>query len=109
MNITRGTTPTIICKVCTDIPFDQIQNILVSIEQFRLPLLTASMDEGRVMIEEVEKEIHLRLTQEETLALNTSGQAYVGIRILLSDGTAYALRKPEPIFVGDIIRGGVIK
>lgn len=104
MQFIRGTTPTIVVTVQTELDLHQVAEVWIYISQ-----------DGAVKVDkkiaDVEFDYELRtmtltLSQEDTLALNDGG-ALIQIRVLLLDGTALATYASS-VEVGAIYKDGVI-
>lgn len=87
MLIIRGTTPTIVINVKSDIDFSQISNIWAYISQMGLVKVNKEMQD--TILDPQKSTITLTLSQEDTLTL-TKGDALIQIRLFMADGTALA-------------------
>ena len=105
MQLIRGTTPTIIINVTSDIDLTNITQVWVYISQRGAVVI--DKDISNVQIDTEHKQISVILTQEETLALKAE-DALFQIRVLLSDDTALATIASE-VNVIEVYKGGVIE
>ena len=105
MQLIRGTTPTIIINVTSDIDLTNITQVWVYISQRGAVVI--DKDISSVQIDTEHKQISVILTQEETLALKAE-DALFQIRVLLSDDTALATIASE-VNVIEVYKGGVIE
>ncbi len=106
MFIVRGTTPDIIATIPATIEPTTIAEIWFSLSQAGKLIAHKDLSCGDILISE--DKILIRLTQQETLALQTYTNAQMGLRLLLSDGTAMASRNVCMVDVHDVIEGGII-
>ena len=104
MRIIRGTTPTIIITVKSEIDFDEVASIWVYISQMGLVKVDKEIED--VTFDKEHSTITLTLNQEDTLGLYT-GEALFQIRLLLYTGTALAT-VAERVIVDEVYKGGVI-
>lgn len=104
MQLTRGTTPTIVITVKSDIDLSAISQIWVYISQQNKVKVDKLISD--VTIDAGEKTITVRLEQDDTLALK-AGDALFQIRLLMSDDTALATVASK-ITVLEVYKGGVI-
>ena len=104
MQITRGTTPTILINIKNDIDMTTIHQVWIYISQQNKVKVDKEISD--VDIDTEKRQISLRLEQEDTLALK-SGDAFFQIRILLEDGTALAT-VANKISVIEIYKDGVL-
>jgi len=104
MQITRGTTPTILINIKNDIDMTTIHQVWIYISQQNKVKVDKEISD--VDMDTEKRQISLRLEQEDTLALK-SGDAFFQIRILLEDGTALAT-VANKISVIEIYKDGVL-
>lgn len=104
MQITRGTTPTILINIKDSLDMDTIQQVWVYISQQNKVKVDKQITD--VQIDTEKKQISVKLTQEDTLALK-AGEGFFQIRILLNDGTAMAT-VADKILVVEIYKDGVM-
>lgn len=108
MQIIRGTTPAITINVRSDVNLSNVSAIWVYINQGGNVVIDKELSD--VTIHAQTKQIVLRLSQEDTLALNANMGALFQVRILLSSGLALATPavgvKVLEIYKGGIISGG---
>jgi hypothetical protein len=104
MQIIRGTTPSIIAHVNSNINLGEISNIWVYIYQEGRVVI----DKGRsdVTINPDAKTIRVRLTQSETLSLKADVGALFQIRLIIGY-TAYASLAVN-IAIKEVYKGGSI-
>ena len=101
----RGTTPTLIFEINSDLDLDTLTQIWVTILDCGGHKFT--WDITRVTTDNVKKEVTLALTQEETLALSL-GNALVQIRFLTSDDVALTTACAT-LNIQDVLKEGVIE
>ena len=101
----RGSTPQLNIKVKTELDFDNVTQIWLTLRPTANNEITFEMD--RMEIDNEEKIIKVLLTQEETLALS-EGTCKVQIRLLLQNGMAFVSTKSE-VNVDGILKEGVIE
>ena len=101
----RGTTPTFVFQLDSDIDLSGLAQIWVTISDGSGYKKT--WDITNVTIDNVKKEIMLTLTQEETLAL-ALGNALVQIRFLTSDDVALTTACTT-LNIQDVLKEGVIE
>lgn len=104
MQITRGTTPTILINIKDNLDMDNIQQVWVYISQQNKVKVDKQIAD--VQIDTEKKQISVKLTQEDTLALK-AGEGFFQIRVLLNDGTALAT-VANKILVVEIYKDGVM-
>lgn len=104
MQITRGTTPTILINIKDSLDMDTIQQVWVYISQQNKVKVDKQIAD--VQIDTEKKQISVKLTQEDTLALK-AGEGFFQIRVLLNDGTALAT-VANKILVVEIYKDGVM-
>ena len=101
----RGTTPTIIFKLNTDLDLTTLTQIWVTMQDMNDSQYTWDIDD--VTIDNTGKTISLPLSQEETLVLS-NGMATVQIRLLTSENKALATNVAM-IDINNILKDGVIE
>ena len=106
MQIIRGTTPTIVITVTSELDFTTIQQVWVYISQQNKVKVDKLISDVSFDIEN--KKISVRLEQEDTLALKANNEALFQIRLLLNDDTALATVASE-VDVIEVYKGGVIE
>ena len=104
MEIIRGTTPTIVINVKSEVDFDTVTAIWVYISQMGLVKVDKAITD--VTFDKEKMTISLVLSQEDTLGLR-EGDALFQIRLLLSNDTALATIA-EHIRIVEVYKGGVI-
>lgn len=106
MQIIRGTTPTIVITVTSELDFTTIQQVWVYISQQNKVKVDKLISDVSFDIEN--KKISVRLEQEDTLALKANNEALFQIRLLLNDDTALATVASD-VDVIEVYKGGVIE
>lgn len=106
MEIIRGTTPTIIITVTSELDFTTIQQVWVYISQQNKVKIDKLISD--VSFNPEEKKILVTLSQDDTLALKTGSETFFQIRLLLNNGTALATVASK-VEVLEIYKGGVIE
>ena len=104
MQLIRGTTPTIVVNVKSELDFTMITEVWLYIAQQNKVKVDKELE--NVTLNEEKKTITCVLSQEDTLSLK-DGDATIQIRILLSDGTALA-NKESKVTVLPVRKQGVI-
>ena len=104
MKITRGTTPTIVINVKSELDLHNITVIWVYITQGKRVVIDKQLND--VEFDYENRKITMKLSQDDTLGLKVD-EAIFQIRLLLADGTALAT-KASKISVEDVYKGGVI-
>lgn len=106
MQLIRGTTPTIVMNVKSDIDLTMVTNLWVYISQQN----KVKVDKGLadVTIDAENKTITLILSQEDTLALKADTDTLFQIRLLLSNDTACATLASK-VTVKQVYKQGVIE
>lgn len=104
MRIIRGTTPTIVINVKSEVDFSTVTSIWVYISQRGLVRVCKEITD--VVFDQENMTITLKLSQDDTLGLY-EGEALFQIRLLLSAETALAT-VAERIFIDEVYKGGVI-
>lgn len=104
MQFVRGTTPSIVITVQTEIDLHQVTEVWIYISQQNKVKVDKQIDD--VTFDYEERKMTVKLSQDDTLALK-SGDALFQIRLLLTDGTALATVASD-IEILEIYKGGVI-
>lgn len=104
MDLIRGTTPTILITVKTEVDLTQVTAIWVYISQQNKVKVDKQLDDVAFNYED--RQIIANLSQEDTLGLRT-GEALFQIRMLLENGTALATIASK-VKVIEVYKGGVI-
>ena len=104
MQLIRGTTPTIIITVQTEIDLHQVAEVWIYISQQNKVKVDKQLE--NVTFDYEERTMTVTLSQEDTLNLK-EGDALFQIRLLLQDGTALATLASE-VEVAPIYKGGII-
>lgn len=105
MQLIRGTTPTIIITVQTDIDLTQVAEVWIYISQQNKVKVDKQLED--VSIDAEHKTITVTLSQDDTLELKANTDALFQIRLLLMNGTALATVASD-IEVIEVYKGGVI-
>ena len=100
----RGTTPTLIFKLDTELDLTTLTQVWVTIQNGETQY---TYDITRVTIDNEDKTLSISLTQEETLAYNRV-ISLAQIRLLTSDGKALATNVVD-INIHNVLKGGVIE
>lgn len=100
----RGTTPSLIFKLNTELDFSSIAEVMLTIKKGSH---SQTWKSNELSIDADEKAISITLTQKETLAFE-DGEAEAQIRILTADGVALATNIVK-IDVKRILMGGIIE
>ena len=106
MEIIRGTTPTIIITVTSELDFTTIQQVWIYISQQNKVKIDKLISD--VSFQPEEKKILVTLSQDDTLALKAGSETFFQIRLLLNNGTALATVASK-VEVVEIYKGGVIE
>lgn len=104
MQLIRGTTPTIIITVQTEIDLHQASEVWIYISQQNKVKVDKQLDD--VTFDYEERTMSVTLSQDDTLALK-EGEAVFQIRLLLMDGTALATLASK-VDVKPVYKQGVI-
>jgi len=108
MQIIRGTTPAITINVRSNVNLSNVSAVWVYINQGGNVVIDKELSD--VTIHAQTNQIVLRLSQQDTLALNANMGALFQVRLLLSSGLALATPavgvKVLEIYKGGIISGG---
>ena len=102
--IIRGTTPTIIFNVKTELDLDNLAEVWITFKSKNN--IDKTFTKNDVVIDQEKHEILLSLSQEDTLNFNGS-QMQVQLRLRMYDGSAYASGIMETI-IGDVLKEGII-
>lgn len=106
MQLIRGTTPTIDCIIPDNIDVSDAKEIWFTIKQGGRIIADRKLSDKSVAVDG--QGLSITLTQKETLEFNTFEVGECGIRIILNDETAWALEEIEPVYVSNVVKGGVI-
>ncbi len=104
MQLIRGTTPTIIITVQTEIDLHQVAEVWIYISQQNKVRVDKQLED--VTFDYDHRKMSVTLTQNDTLALK-EGDALFQIRLLLMDGTALATLASK-VDVKPVYKPGVI-
>lgn len=104
MQLIRGTTPTIIITVQTEIDLHQVSEVWIYISQQNKVKVNKQLEDTTFDYEE--RTMTVTLSQDDTLALK-EGEALFQIRLLLANGTALATLASE-VEVAPVYKDGVI-
>ena len=104
MQLIRGTTPTIIITVQTEIDLHQVAEVWIYISQQNKVRVDTQLED--VTFDYDHRKMSVTLTQNDTLALK-EGDALFQIRLLLLDGTALATLASK-VDVKPVYKPGVI-
>ncbi len=104
MQLIRGTTPTIIITVQTEIDLHQVAEVWIYISQQNKVRVDKQLED--VTFDYDHRKMSVTLTQDDTLALK-EGDALFQIRLLLMDGTALATLASK-VDVKPVYKPGVI-
>lgn len=105
MQLIRGTTPTIIITVQTDIDLTQVAEVWIYLSQQNKVKVDKQLED--VSIDTENKTITVTLSQDDTLALKADIDTLFQIRLLLMNGTALATLASK-VTVKEVYKGGVI-
>jgi len=105
MEIIRGTTPTIIVSIQTEIDLSELSAAWVYISQQGKVRVNKVLTDIEVDIEH--KTLSLELTQTDTLALKAGIETFFQVRLRMEDDTALATTAAK-ITVKEIYKEGVI-
>ena len=106
MQLIRGTTPTIDCTIPDNIDISEAKEIWFTIKQGGRMIADRKLSDNTVSVDG--QGLSIKLTQNETLAFNTFEVGECGIRIILNDDSAWAMNEIEPVYVSNVVKGGVI-
>lgn len=104
MQLIRGTTPTIIITVQTEIDLHQVAEVWIYFSQQNKVKVDKKVED--VTFDYEHRKMTVLLSQKDTLALK-EGEALFQIRLLLQDGTALATLASK-VDVKPVYKGGVI-
>lgn len=104
MQFIRGTTPSIVITVKSEIDLHQVAEVWIYISQQNKVKVDKELTD--VTFDYEEKTMTVTLTQDDTLALK-EGEAVFQIRVLMMDGTALATLANE-VEIAPIYKQGVI-
>lgn len=104
MQLIRGTTPTIIITVQTEIDLHQVAEVWIYISQQNKVRVDKQLED--VTFDYDHRKMSVTLTQNDTLALK-EGEALFQIRLLLMDGVALATLASK-VDVKPVYKPGVI-
>lgn len=105
MELIRGTTPTIIITVETEIDFDDVSAVWIYISQQNKVKVDKELSD--VTFDKAKRTITVTLSQNDTLALKADAEALFQIRLLMVNGTAFATRASK-VKVIEVYKNGVI-
>ena len=106
MEIIRGTTPTIIISIQTEIDLSELSAAWIYISQQGKVRVCKDLDD--ITIDEQELTLSVALSQEDTLALKAGIETFFQIRLRMEDGTALATTA-QKITIKEIYKDGVIE
>lgn len=106
MEIIRGTTPTIIISIQTEIDLSELSAAWVYISQQSKVRVNKVLANIEVDVEH--NTLTLELTQTDTLALKAGIETFFQIRLRMEDGTALATTA-QKITIKEIYKDGVIE
>ena len=104
MQLIRGTTPTIVITVQTEIDLHQVSEVWIYISQQNKVRVDKQLED--VTFDYENRKMTVTLSQDDTLALK-EGEALFQIRLLLVDGTALATLASK-VDVKPVYKPGVI-
>ena len=105
MQLIRGTTPTIVINIKSEIDLTLVSQVWVYISQMNK--VKVDKEIADVTLDDEEKTITLTLSQDDTLNLK-AGEGLFQIRLLLQDQTALATLASK-ISVAEVYKPGVIE
>lgn len=105
MELIRGTTPTIIITVETEIDLDEVSAVWIYISQQGKVKVDKELSD--VEFDVVSRTMTVTLSQEDTLALKADMEALFQIRLLMNNGTALATLA-DKVSVKEIYKSGII-
>lgn len=105
MELIRGTTPTIIVTVETEIDLDEVSAVWIYISQQGKVKVDKELSD--VQFDAVSRTMTVTLSQNDTLALKADTEALFQIRLLMNNGTALATLASK-VAVKEIYKNGVI-
>ena len=104
MQLIRGTTPTIVITVQTEIDLHQVSEVWIYISQQNKVRVDKQLED--VTFDYENRKMTVTLSQDDTLALK-EGEALFQIRLLLVDGTALATLASK-VDVKPVYKPGII-
>ena len=107
MQIIRGTSPTIIINVRSNLDLTHTSKVWVYIYQQGHLVVDREIAGGSTAIDTTNKKITLELTQQDTLALKANSGALFQVRLLLSSGKALATLASN-VEIKEIYKEGII-
>ena len=105
MQLIRGTTPTIIIEVQTDIDLTQVAEVWIYLSQQNKVKVDKELSD--VTFDYEHKTMTVTLSQTDTLALKADTDTLFQIRLLMDNGTALATLASK-VTVKEVYKGGVI-
>lgn len=105
INLTRGTTPTVVCKVPEYVDLTDVSEVWLTIKQNTIEI-THTLSEGQITI--IDDSLVTNFSQSETLQFTSSRPAECGVRIKKEDGTAWSLADPHPVKIHAVTKDGEI-
>lgn len=99
----RGTTPTLIYKVKSNLNLDTVKQIWVTLKNYSFE---RTYDKNEVLIDSENNTVTVELSQEDTLKFYGS-KVQTQIRVLVDSDKAFASNIKE-IDINDILKEGVI-
>lgn len=99
----RGTTPSIVYKLDTELDLNDLTQVWVTIESSKIEM---TKDITQVSIDDTEKTITVPLSQDDTLQFK-AGKVKCQMRLYFNDTSAYATPITE-LTINDILKDGVI-
>ena len=105
MQLIRGTTPTIIITVQTDIDLTEVAEVWVYLSQQNKVKVDKELSD--VTFDYENKTMTVTLSQTDTLALKADTDTLFQIRMLMNDETAFATLASK-VTVKEVYKGGVI-
>ena len=104
MEIIRGTTPTIVITVTSELDLHQVSQVWIYLSQQNKVKVDKLI--SNVTFDYDQKIINVKLSQEDTLALK-AGEALFQIRLLLVDNTALATPASK-VEIIEVYKDGII-
>lgn len=105
ISIYRGTTPTVQFQLPDDIPAEYVAEAWMTFARGKTILFDFSMDNGDLIMNG--NTLSHRFSQEETLSVKAQS-CEIGIRLLMTDGSALCTLEPEDCDIIAIPKDGVI-
>ena len=106
MELIRGTTPTIVITVETQIDLDDVAAVWIYISQQNKVKVDKKLSD--VQFDTTLRTMTVTLSQDDTLALKADTDALFQIRLLMNNGTALATLASK-VAVREVYKGGVIE